>query len=119
MTYHYKDDSDDRPLADGEIGRCKMMMRDSMTPAQRAGAEGSRSSWQDTADRYFSRRVEVTDASGNTLGLNRPGFRVAARDQREGPDARYDGRADSNILDARTAAYLDYERDLQNAWKTR
>jgi hypothetical protein len=81
MRKRYDDDDDDddgRILRDGERVTVGMMMRDSMSPLQKAIAEDSRANGR---DKFFRDAIEtaspvsVTDAFGSTAGLSRPGYR--------------------------------------------
>jgi hypothetical protein len=83
----YGDDAYDERgvLKDGQRLRIPMYAMDSMDPVQRAVAQ-----------------LAITDGQGDTVGLHRPGFRIAA--------------ADAPLL-ARDAAYSDYERELTTAWR--
>lgn len=88
----YKDPDDETMLRDGEVGRVRMMMRDSLdgfTDTQRAVAAERPADWMDSAERYFSRRVRITDGSGDTVGLHRPGHRINPRDARERVERAY------------------------------
>jgi DnaJ-class molecular chaperone len=74
-------------LRDGKSVRVPLFMRDGLSPVQQAVAQSS---------------VSVTDGQGDTVGLHRPGFRLA--------DA-------AAPLRARDAAYSAYERELTTAWR--
>ena len=83
---------EDGILRDGFSVTVPMTMRDSMTPLQRSIAQN--------AARLHDARV--TDADGGTLGLHRPGYRVA------------DNAA---MRDAKQQALDEYENWLTNAWR--
>jgi hypothetical protein len=89
----YHDNNDDDPfdergiLKDGRSIRTSLAMMDSdLSPIQQA----------------IARSVRVTDGSGGTDGLNRPGWRLPANDA---------------LLQSRNAADADYLRDLTTAWQ--
>jgi hypothetical protein len=82
-------------LRDGYAVTVPMTMRDGgMTPLQRSVAEH--------AARLHDGRARVTDADGGTLGLHRPGYRIA------------DNAA---MRDAKQQALDEYENWLTNAWR--
>lgn len=76
-----------RVLKEGHTLRVNMMLRDSLSPVQRAIAIG---------------KERIHDGRGNPLGLHRPGFRFAA---------------DASIYDAAQEAYRQATIDRENAWR--
>jgi hypothetical protein len=92
------DDDDafaDDILKDGRSFRVPMMMRDSLSPLQRAVAAESAQHW--SCDKPL-----ITDASGGTIGLHRPGYRISANDA---------------ARTARDEAHAEYEKTLTDAWR--
>jgi hypothetical protein len=99
---HRREDADDEAfddnglLRDGKSVRVPLTMRDgdSFSPVQRAVA-------------LSSSRASVTDASGGTIGLHRPGFRIPAADA-----------ADAARTSALEASYDEYQKYIGDAWRT-
>jgi hypothetical protein len=77
---------EDGLLKDGHVGRVPLMMKDS---------------WQRDMNEDFRSKnhPHVTDASGGTTGLHRPGYRVA------------------NTITRDQSHYDDYDAELEGAWK--
>jgi hypothetical protein len=114
----YDHDGDDI-IRDGEVLRVPMFAMDSLSPVQQAIARKS---------------LNVTDGSGSTVGLHRPGFRIAMADVRRKKTVHYDpkgrlrGYSETEIETEedeewqtsdtmRDAAYEHYERELTTAWQ--
>jgi hypothetical protein len=122
MRRHHDDESFDERcvLRDGQRLRVPLTMMDGIDPVQNAIARES---------------LRVTDGAGGTVGLHRPGFRIAADDARKrtahyDPKGRMRGYSETEIdkeedeestkrktSDAICDAYADYERDLATAWR--
>ena len=127
-THRYEDDDDDNIdsiLKDGEVLRVPLRLMDSY----------QRSVYEHFHD--AGRLTCVTDAAGGTIGLHRPGFRVAdgvvrdtshydayerdlttawKQDVADPPNRQ--GRDSMPVRDEREQAYADYETRIQNAWRT-
>jgi hypothetical protein len=122
MRRHQHDDDDafdERGvLRDGARLRVPLTLMDAASdPMQRAVARES---------------LRVTDGQGGVTGLHRPGFRLAATDARK--ITRHDPRGSEEVvweeeehgterqssgaMRARDAAYRDYKKYLNDAWKT-
>lgn len=81
---------DDDIVRDGQRLRVPLMLMDGM---QRSVAREG---------------VRITDGSGGTQGLHRPGFRIPTDDTRK----------TQQTADAYNEAFAAYERELVDAWKT-
>jgi hypothetical protein len=130
------DNDDESILKDGERLRVSMMMRDSMSPLQRAIAQDNHETGRDKILRdaiEIKTAPMVTDAFGDSgAGLHRPGYRFGhmqrtvvdqayqQHDQEE--SRRWQGSAREIPVkvitgDARMDAYLAREEHDTNAWR--
>jgi hypothetical protein len=116
MKHRYIDDDD--MLKDGQTGRVPLMLRDAMTPLQRALAQESLASGRhkafERAGITTGNRVAIVDAFGNGgLALHRPGARYAA------PHPHTVDHAEQVAWQhTRAEAYDEYRRRICDAWKS-
>lgn len=94
---------DDEVLADGQVGRVPLLMRDA-DPL--ANFKFDRQPWQDRADEHFNRPVRITGADGDSASLHRPGFRLAH------------GRAADAARERVVQSYKLYDQEIQLAFRT-
>jgi hypothetical protein len=91
-------------LKDGHTYRAKLTMMDNLSARDRRIAAAIDA-------RYNARnQMRVTDATGDPMGLHRPGWRVPAQDSRP--------LAGHVVTDAVANARRQYVADLENAWRT-
>jgi hypothetical protein len=97
MVHKLRRYEDDDVLLDGQTMRVPMRMMDAAASPLR---------------RSRSNPTTVTDAAGGTIGLHRPGYRIATGGNEATKAMREANR------DWRDAAYDTYERELRDAYKT-
>jgi hypothetical protein len=95
--YHIDQIDDSNILQDGEILRVPMILMDAAASPPR---------------RSPTNPTQVTDGTGDPLGLHRPGPRIV-----DGGNEATQMMRDAN-RDWRDAAYATYEAELTAAWKT-
>jgi hypothetical protein len=99
------DDFDEKGLLkDGHTYRAKLTMMDGLSARDRRIAAAI------DARHNARNQMRVTDATGDPMGLHRPGWRVPAQDARP--------LADHVVTDAVANARRQYVTDLENAWRT-
>jgi hypothetical protein len=111
MTTNDEDFDENGLLRDGRSSRVGMMMRDSMSPVQRAIMQDGAASGR---DKIYD-RLTIVDAFGNGgAALHRPGARYAVL--RAGTTDPAPAHADAKHADGRDEAYRQHDAEEARRW---
>jgi hypothetical protein len=112
MTTNDEDFDENGLLRDGRSSRVGMMMRDSLSPVQRAIMQDGIASGRDK----IHERLTIVDAFGNGgLALHRPGARYAVQGADTADPAP--AHADATHADARDEAYRQHDAEEARRWQ--
>jgi hypothetical protein len=107
------DDFDENGLLkDGRSIRIGLLMKDHMTPVQRAIAQDSQASGRDKILRDATDAPVLLDSYGGTTALNRPGFRYLRNDANT-----YGSGAQIAQAHVRDEAYALHDQEEARRWQ--